>query len=299
MTNIRNLDLNLLKAFDALMDTRSVTRAAERLGLSQPAVSQMLPRLKDAFGEPLFVRAQRGILPTPRAEALAGPVRRALFDIERLLKPEAFIPANATLTINVAATDYALKAVLSPFMAILRKEAPHIRVSAKPVDLDSLNHQLENGSLDMAFITQEMASEALRSRKLFDETYVTIRRKGHPTGSGPLDVEQFCSANHALMSHDGSKFTGVIDAALARIGRKRHVVAAVPSFLLLIDLVRHSDLVATVPGRLVTDTTDFLVQTPPVAVPGFTKILVWHERLQGDPAHIWLREKIAEIIRSA
>lgn len=293
MADIRNLDLNLLKALDALIETQSVTRAAERLGLTQPAVSGMLIRLRETFDDPLFIRSQRGVRPTPRAESLAAPLRRALSDIQALLTPEAFDPAKAAMTVSIAATDYAQKAVLLPLMTVLRSAAPNIRISVRPVDLANLGQQMETGNLDMALITPDMALDTMRCRILFDETYVCIMRRGHPAADAPLDLEQFCTLDHALMSHDGSQFRGATDEALAKLGRKRRVMAVVPGFLVLIDLVKNSDLVAVVPSRLVRDVDDLLIQQPPIAIPGFTKILTWHERLQSDPAQKWLRETLS------
>lgn len=296
MPDIKNSDLNLLKTLNALIETRSVTRAAERLGLTQPAVSGMLTRLREMFDDPLFIRTQRGILPTPRAEALAVPLRQALNGIEALLAPEAFVPAKASMTVSIAATDYAQKAVLLPFMALLSQEAPEIRLSVRPVETEMLSAQMESGVLDMALITPEMASDTMRCRTLFEESYVCIMREGHPEAKVPLDIERFCKVSHALMSHDGSKFQGATDLALRKAGRSRHVTAAVPSFLVLIELVRQSDLVSLVPARLVEKAHGLLVQPPPLPVPGFTKVLAWHERLQEDPAHKWLREKLANCV---
>lgn len=293
MGNIKNVDLNLLKALDALMETRSVTRAAERLGLTQPAVSGMLTRLRETFGDPLFIRTQRGILPTPRALELAGPLRHTLMDIQALLTPQGFDPATAALTVTIAATDYAQKAVLVPLLSILRREAPHIRLAIRPVDLPTLGHQMEGGKLDMALITPDMALDTMRRRTLFEESYVCILRQGHPAMALPLDIDRFCALDHGLMSHDGSKFHGATDEALADLGYRRRVVAVVPSFLVLIELVRHSDIVAMVPSRLVADVGDLHILSPPLPIPGFTKVLSWHERLQADPAHRWLRDTLA------
>jgi DNA-binding transcriptional LysR family regulator len=293
MDDISRVDLNLLKAFDALLDSRSVTKAAQRLGLTQPAVSGMLTRLRHTFNDPLFVRGQRGVLPTPRALALAGPLRQTLLDIAGLLNPAAFVPAQADLTLAIAATDYAQNAVLVPLLAILRAEAPSIRVSARPVVLHALAQQLENGELDMAVITPDMGLGTLRRRALFDEHYVCITRQGHPLAGRSLDIDTFCALDFALMSHDGAAFYGVTDIALASLGRTRRVVAAVPSFLVLINLVRHSDLAAVVPARLTEGEPDLQVQALPFAIPGFTKILAWHERVHADPAHRWLRDRLA------
>lgn len=296
MSDIRNVDLNLLKAFDALMETRSVTRAADRLGVSQPAVSGMLTRLRTAFGDPLFLRTQRGVMPTPRAEALATPLRQALIDIQAFLTPVVFDPGRATMTLTVAATDYAQKAVILPVVCELRRQAPGIRISIRPIDLTTLAQKMESGALDMALITPDMALDTMRSRILFEERYVCVLREGHPAADAPLDLDAFCALDHALMSHDGSQFRGATDTALAALGRSRRVVAVAPSFLVLIDLVRRSDLVAMVPSRLVSDMPGLSVQDPPLEVAGFTKILTWHERLQSDPAQKWLRDLIAQCV---
>lgn len=295
MTNIKALDLNLLKALDALLETRSVTRAAEKLGLTQPAVSGMLMRLREAFDDPLFIRTQRGILPTPRAQALAAPLRETLSGIQKLLAGDAFEPARASMTITIAATDYAQKAILLPLLGVLRIEAPEVRIAVRPVDLPQLSHQMEHGIIDLALITPEMAQDTMRSRKLFDENYVCVLRQGHPASFEPLDVDRLCALEHGIMSHDGSSFRGATDKALAKLGRSRRVVVSVPSFMVLIDLVRNSDIMALLPQRLVEDCSDLHICEPPLQVPGFTKILAWHERLQHDPAHGWLRERLAAI----
>lgn len=291
MSNISGLDLNLLKALDALIETRSVTRAADRLGLSQPAVSGMLARLRDVFSDPLFLRTQRGILPTPRAEALAAPVRRMLAEIETLLQPAAFDPATVQATVRVAATDYAQTAVILPLLRVLRLEAPGLRVAVQPVDMRAFPAQLEAGLLDLALVTPEMAPETLRARRLFDESYICILRKGHPAAD-TLDLDRFCAMDHAIMSHDGTRFSGATDHALARLGRTRQVIATVPSFLVLIELVRQSDMIALVPQRLTRDVAGIVTRPAPLPVAGFTKIAVWHERQQHDPAHIWLRKRL-------
>lgn len=292
MSNINGLDLNLLKALDALIETRSVTRAADRLGLSQPAVSGMLARLRDVFGDPLFLRTQRGILPTPRAEALAAPVRRMLGEIETLVQPVSFDPATAQATLRIAATDYAQTAVILPLLWVLRREAPGLRLAIQPVDVRAFPAQLETGLLDLALVTPEMAAETLHSRRLFDESYICILREGHPAAD-MLDLDRFCTLDHAIMSHDGTRFSGTTDHALASLGRTRRVIATVPSFLVLIELVRQSDTVALVPQRLTRNVGGIISRPAPLTVTGFTKIAVWHERQQHDPAHIWLRQRLS------
>jgi DNA-binding transcriptional LysR family regulator len=286
----RNVDLNLLRAFDALIDERSVTRAASRLALTQPAVSGILNRLRDSFGDPLFVRTQRGITPTPRALELMGPIKRVLADIEGILTPTAFEPAGADFTLSLAATDYALRAVVVPFIAALRPLAPGIRVAVRQIDEGGLLEQMERGELDMALLTPQTAPADLHSRSLFDEHYVCVLREGHPLADGAgLSLEQFCALDHAMVSLRGGGFSGATDEALARLGRSRRVRVSVPSFVMLLDIVRSSDLLALVPRRLLQDAQGLRQIEPPLEVAGFTKILAWHARTHDDPGQRWVR----------
>ncbi|WP_455922813.1 LysR family transcriptional regulator [Pseudomonas putida] len=288
--DINHLDFNLLKALDALLDERSVTRAAQRLSLTQPAVSGMLTRLRDSFDDPLFVRAQRGIVPTVRAQALAAPVKQLLSDIETMLRPQAFEPSTATMTITLASTDYALRAVVVPFLAALREQAPGIRVAVRPIDDQALEGQLERGDVDLALATPDSLSPGLHATTLFDERYVCVMREAHPHATeGVLTLERFCALDHVLVSPSGGAFSGVTDAALAQLGRTRRVVTSVTSFLVLPEILRASDLIAVVPRRLALNQPGLVMMAPPVDIPGFSKTLAWHERSHRDPGHQWLR----------
>jgi DNA-binding transcriptional LysR family regulator len=294
--HLRHLDLNLLKAFDALMDERSVTRAAARLALTQPAVSGILNRLRDSFGDPLFVRTPRGITPTPRALALTGPVKRVLAEIDLLLIPTAFDPARADFTVSIATTDYALRAVVAPFIAALRPRAPGIRVAVHPMDEARVLERMERGALDLALLTPESAPPDLHSRRLFDESYVCILRAGHPQAAGgSLSLDAFCALDHAIVSLRGGGFHGATDAALAQLGRERRVMVSVPSFVMLLDLIRSTDLAALIPRRLLTDPQGLSVVAAPLPIPGFTKLLTWHARTHDDPGHRWVRGLLGEV----
>lgn len=293
--DIRTLDLNLLRTLDALLDERSVTRAADRLALTQPAVSGMLARLRESFGDPLFVRVAHGIVPTRRAQELAGPVKRVLGDIEALLQPPAFDPASAALTVSLAATDYALRAVVVPFLAALRVRAPGIRVVVRPIGDDEVTARVERGELDLVLTTPEATPPDLHTRRLFDERYVCALRRGHPDAAdGRLPLDRFCALDHVLVSYSGSRFSGVTDRALAALGRERRVVLSVTSFLVLPDILRTSDLVAVVPSRLVEGVEGLAVLDPPLRIPGFTKTAAWHERVHRDAGHRWLRGLLFE-----
>lgn len=295
MRDIRTLDLNLLKALDALLDERSVTRAAARLALTQPAVSGMLTRLRESFGDPLFLRTQRGVVPTLRALELAGPVKRVLGEIEALLQPVAFEPATARFTLTLAATDYALRVIAVPFLSALRQRAPGLRVAMRPIDDDRVPAQLERGELDLALMTAEATAPELHVRPLFDEQYVCALREDHPdAGGGRLSLDRFCALDHALVSYVDGAFRGVTDDALARLGRERRVVLSVPSFLVLPRILRASDLIAVAPRRLVSGAAGLVLLDPPVGIPGFTKLAAWHDRTHRDPGHRWARAVLFE-----
>lgn len=295
MDNIKSLDLNLLKALEALLETRSVTAAAARLSLTQPTLSGMLARLRAAFDDPLFVRSQRGIIPTPRAEELTIQLKVVMQEINTLLQPTEFDPAKAERTISIAATDYAQRVVILPFLALLRREAPGIRMSVRPANMDNMASQMASGALDLALTTPEGAADTLKARHLFDERYVCVLRKDHPAAQGTLSLDDFCTLDHAIMSHDGTQFRGATDQALDRIDRKRRVVVSAPNFTMLIDLIKTSDCCALLPSRLIRNEQGLTIIEPPVAVPGFTKVLAWHERTHTDATLKWMRERLANL----
>ena len=268
-----------------------MTRAAARLGLTQPAMSGMLTRLREGFGDPLFVRAQRGMVPTQRALDLRLPLQQVLAEIDALLKPPVFEPATARLTFTIASTDYALRAIAVPFIAALKPLAPQIRVALVPVENGQLAAQLERGQIGVALLTPENTPPEMYARTLYRERYVCVLREGHPAATGaPLTLEQFCALDHALVSYEGGGFHGVTDDALLKLGQRRAVTLSVKSFLILPDLLRASDMVAVLPERLVAGLDGLVICEPPLEVPGFSKCAVWHERMHHDPAQRWLRE---------
>ncbi|MDC0721118.1 LysR family transcriptional regulator [Nannocystis bainbridge] len=295
------LDLNLLVALDALLAERNVTKAARRLGLSQPALSAQLQRLRDLLGDPLLLPAQRGMTPTARALELQAPLHDALDGVRAVLTAGAgFDPATAALTVAIAASDYVQYALLMPLALQLRREAPGVRLAWRALDAAQLAAQAERGDVDLAFLTPETAPEQLRSRKVLDERYVVIVRRDHPHVSGPIDLDGLCALDHVVVSPRGGGFAGPTDAALASHGRERRVVLSVPSFLMVPELVARSDLAALVPERIARDRADRLqLLEPPIAVPGFAIAMVWHRRAAKHPALTWLRERVRAFARGA
>ncbi|MBP2156549.1 LysR family transcriptional regulator [Erwinia rhapontici] len=297
MADLRTLDLNLLKTLDALLDECSVTRAAQRLALTQPAVSGMLTRLRECFNDPLFIRNRHGITPTLRALELAAPVKQILAEVSLLLQPKVFDAARAQMSLRIAATDYALSAVVVPFITALRQQAPGVRVSVQSVVNEQLAAQMAQGEVDMALVTPETTPPDLHAHPLFEEQYVCLLRTGHPdAASGALSLDRFCALDHALVSHSGTQFRGVTDEALATLGRERRVTLAVNSFLVLPEILRSSDLIAVVPQRLALHTHGLIQLAPPLTIVGFSKSVVWHERSHRDPGHRWLRTLLLKML---
>ena len=220
-------------------------------------------------------------------------------DIDELLQPIAFDPLTATFTFTLAATDYALRAVVVPFIAALKVQAPGIRVRVVPVESDRLVSQLEQGSVDVALITPHTTPDELHSRALYDERYVCMMRADHPDAGQPMTLDRFCALEHVLVSYEGDGFRGVTDGALEKTGRTRHVGLSVSNFLVLPDVLALSDMIAVVPSRIAEKQTGMFVCETPVPVPGFTKSMAWHGRTHRNPAQAWLRGLLLETSQRA
>lgn len=294
MMDANRPDLNLLLALETLLVERNVTRAAARLNLSQPALSAQLRRLREIFGDPLFVAARRGVIPTQHALELQGPLREALKALRSVVTERVrFDPSTADFTVAIAASDYAQCALLDRVVEILR-EAPKLRLSWKQLYVPELVGQMERGEVDLAVMTPDTAPKQLLTRPLFDERYVVIARRGHPVVEGSIDIDQLCALTHVVVSPRGGSFDGPTDAALRATGRQRRVSLSVASFLIVPELIARSDQIALVPERLVRETSrDLQILESPIDVTGFSMGLVWHERSDAEPAQVWLRSRLA------
>jgi len=294
MDNFKRLDLNLLLTLDMLLAERSVTRAAQRLNLSQPSVSVQLARLREVFNDPLLVPAQRGMRPTARADELRQPLREALAALGRAVAPtKPFDPAEATTTWRVAAADYAESAILLPALAGLRAAAPNTRLAVVEAVPSRMARQLEQGEIDLFFHTSVGAPPGLHRRVLFNERYVLAGRAGHPRLKRRPTLAQFCALEHVVVSLSGGGFAGPTDDALAEKGLARRVALSVPHFLFMMSALAGTDMVAMLPERLARGAAGLRVVEAPLEVPGFEMAMLWHERRHRDPAHGWLRERIA------
>jgi DNA-binding transcriptional LysR family regulator len=294
MANLRTLDLNLLLTLDALLAEHNVTRAAQRLHLSQPSVSVHLAKLRAAFGDPLLLPGPRGMRPTARADALREPLRQALEGLERAVSPAApFDPAQARDRWRVVASDYTEATVLLPALAGLRAAAPGTQLAILQKQPAQIARLAEQGDIDLALHTTDGAPSTLRRRALYAERYVLVGRAGHPRLKRRPTLAQFCKLEHVIVSPDGGGFHAGTDTALAALGLARRVVLSVPHFRFAISVMASTDLVAMLPERLVRGDPALAIVQAPLAVPGFEMSMLWHERVHRDPAHQWLRAQLA------
>jgi DNA-binding transcriptional LysR family regulator len=290
-------DLNLLTVFRALDETRHVTRASRLLGLSQPALSHALRRLRQMFGDPMFVRTPRGMTLTPLAESLAGPIRQALTQLEgEVLDRGPFRPAELTRTFKIRTTDY-LEALVSPsLLAALAVEAEHVRFAALPVGTSLPKADLESGACDLAVAGFfEDIPSGFQQEVLFDDTFACAVRKGNPLSrAGALTLDAFCAGRHVLVAPSG-ELTGAVDRVLARRKRARRVVAGTSAFMVAAWICANSTYILTAPSRLLTSLAGPLglrTFAPPISLPPIRVSQVWHERSHADPAHQWFRELV-------
>lgn len=294
--DIKRIDLNLLVSLEALLVERNVTKAATRLNLSQPALSAQLNRLRDLFEDPLFVPAHRGMIPTAKALELLEPLRLALDQLRSTLDNyNSFSPTTAEMTVSIACTDYIEAAVVLPLILALRGKAPGVRIAVHRLNPARLNQQLADGDVDLAIATPDPSHPHLRTRHLFEETYVLIGRQGHPHIRDGLSAEGFAGLEQLIVSPSGGGFSTSVDATLGAFGRQRTIVASAASFLVVPEIVSASNLVALVPRRLLRSR---LPQLEVIDVSWlserFQVELVWHERTQGHPGQHWIRELIYE-----
>lgn len=295
----RKLDLNLLVTLETLLVEQNVTRAAERLHLSQPAVSTQLSRLRELFDDPLLIPMQRGMTPTAKALELLDPLRLALDQVRTTLAMHRhFDPASADLTVTIACTDYLQATLVQPLAVALRKRAPGVRIATRHLDPPRLERQMGIGEVDLALMTPEHGPVSLRSRHLFDERYVLIGARRHPKLRRDLSVAQFAQLDHVIVSLRGGDFTTAVDEGLAALGHRRNVALSASSFLAVLEIVARSSFVALVPERLVRDHHDALkVVECPFPVSGFAVSMLWHERNHGHSGQRWVRDVAMELAR--
>ena len=299
MSDYKNVDLNLLRSLDVLIEEANVTHAAARLGVTQPGLSAQLARLRAVFSDPLLVPSEkgRGMVPTSRALELREPLRAALKDLEAAIRmPAQFDPRTDTRTFAIAASDNATVVLGLSLIERLRDSAgPGIRLSFArgKADVATL---LERGEIDLLIGSDRMVPPAMKVRKLLEEHYVMIQRKGHPRGLAPLDLKTYCRLEHVLVSTSGGSFYGFIDEQLEKLGCQRRVGLSVDQFVMAPMIVMSTDFVATLPRRLAARFAHQLhLFDLPFPAQGFNLYAAWHPRAHADPALVWLRNQLVAV----
>lgn len=293
------IDLNLLVIFDAVMQDRSVTRAGGRLGLSQPAMSHALTRLRNRLKDDLFVRSPNGMVPTPRAEELALPIRQALEDLQQSLEPTRFDPAKAARNFRVAVDNYAAVVLVGPLAARIIKTAPGVTMVFRPSGTLDLPVLLDRGEIDLAIGPFEGQGERFSRQPLLQDDFVVMLRKNHPAASpGGLSMEKFAALSHLIFSSSGYA-TDFVDRALAKRKLKRQIGLRAP-FLSGENILLASDMVATVRRRLAVEIarrSPLVIRPLPHPSPIVETAMLWPRRLDNQPAHRWLREVVTTACR--
>lgn len=306
--NFRTLDLNLLRVFDTVMVEGSITRAAERLAMTQPAVSNALRRLRESIGEDLLTRAPRGVRPTAFGEALWPHVSAALAQLRQALEPGDYDPAQDERVFRLTLPDVIAVVLLPPLMARLEALGARARLEVRPlVDRDP-RPVLAEGEVDFAMgyfpevvagLVAQGSGAPLRHRRLAEGRYLCAMRREHPLAGRPLTLDEFCAAEHVLVSFSG-RAHGFVDQALASHGRTRRIVLTVNQFFAAAHVVRDSDLLTVLPADFLplTGLQDRLVVTELPVDPGSVSVdALWHVRNDRSAAHRWLLDRFEEIGR--
>lgn len=309
--NFRTLDLNLLRVFDEVMAARNITRAAETLAMTQPAVSNALRRLREALDDDLVTRSGYGITPTPRALALWPSVREALSSLQASIAPDAFDPVTSRQNFVLAMADATAALLIPPLVRFVERTAPNVSLRVLPLTTRDPRPLLQAGEVDLAVgyfpaavadinlqTMQSGTPDSFSHAQLYSGEYVCVMRRGHPLAADlervPLTLDAYCAAHHLLVSFSGRPF-GFIDEALAAINRSRRVVLTVNQFFTAGRVVAGSDLLTVLPRHFLSSTgmeDDIAVVDLPFEVPLVRVDMVWHRRMQSQAAQQWLRSAV-------
>ena len=301
MADLSTLDLNLLRVFDAVARERHVTRAAQRLNLSQPAVSNALNRLRQALNDELFLRRPGGVEPTELALALAAPVAEVLDRLRETLSVHApFDPATAERVFPIAMSEYAEFVLAPPLLAMLAREAPRCLLAIRHADRTNAQDLLERGEAQLAVAVLPEPPALYTRVRMLPEEFLTVMRADHPLAEGELTMERFASVPHLLHSPNGSR-DGALDRPMAEAGHPRRLGAVVAHLGAVPAILQRTEMIITLSARLAHALArldgGLVVRTPPVEIHHTRLSLIFHRRFEADPGHAWLRRRIIALAR--
>jgi DNA-binding transcriptional LysR family regulator len=292
-------DLNLLIVFDAVMQERNVTRAGGKIGLSQPAVSHALSRLRYTLKDELFIRTPDGMVPTPRAEQLAAPLRRALSDMQLALEPETFVPQEAARLFVLALNNYAAVVLAPSLVTAVISTAPGIRLDLRPSGLRDMPALLDRGELDLAIGTFDDVGERFAGAPLLEDSFVLAMRRDHPAARRELTEAALTDLSYLEISSSGED-TNFVDQWLRTRGLARNITHRVPR-LSAAAVLSGSDMVAVLSCRLAehwVETYGLSARELPFSSPAIRTGMLWHRRFDDQPAHLWLRKLVQQTAAS-
>lgn len=299
-TDIADLELKLLVAFEAVLSQRNVTVAADSMGISQPAMSTCLGKLRRVLNDPLFVRTSRGMEPTPFALDVAQPIRDALHLIRQTLNRDRhFDAATSTRTFRIIMTDIGERVFLPTLLRRLSEVAPGVNLHTMQLPMKEMREALESGEMDLAVGFIPDLAAGYYQQRLFNRSYVCVTRRDHPVIGDTISLKQYLVASHAIVSAPGTGHD-VVERVLADKGYQRRIALHVTHFLAIPLIVATSDLVVTIPSMLAESylpTSDIKLLTPPLKLPIYTIRQYWHERFHEDAANRWLRELLSDLFR--
>jgi DNA-binding transcriptional LysR family regulator len=300
MNSLRAIDLNLLVILDALLAERHVSRAATRLNMSQPAVSHALARLRLLFDDPLLIRRGGQLVASSKALEIAPTLSEALRQVGQVFGPSGFDPRQEKRTFRLAMSDYGSAVILPSLMRQLRSEAPSIDLVITQSSREGMLRLVQDGDCDLALGVFSTLPERLVVGQLTVDRFACLADRETMEGKDGLDLQAYLVRPHVLVAMQDGGDTE-IDRALRAIGCQRHIAVTLPHWGNAARLIHQTDLVLTVARNALAfheGDPSFVVFTPPFAIPPFPFVQVWHERRNGDLAHLWLRNAVASVARS-
>lgn len=297
--DFHGIDLNLLVAFNALMNERNVTRAAIQTGVSQPAMSAALSRLRILLGDPLFQRSNAGLIPTPRARDLASPIAAALQQIEQaMITQPGFKPETAQVAFKLGLQDYPTVVLLPTLMQALEQTCPGVSLNVVSFnDRNAAVDLLDAGAIDVAIGVPPTNRDArILTRPLLRDEFVTIVSSEHRAAREPMDLQTYLDLQHVLVSPEG-ELHGLVDQILAQQGKQRRLVLTVPNIFAVPAVIARTHMAATILKRVALHSQtshQLMLFSPPLALPEIEFDLIWHRRSGNSPAQVWFRELIAK-----
>lgn len=298
-TNLRKIDLNLLVALHALLEEKHITRAAERISLSQPAMSRALTRLRETFQDPLLVKGAGGMALTARAMDIHQPLQNILREIGNIVStPSINDPATMQGEIVIATRDYELATVLPQVIGHITLKAPNLKILIVPLSGDDLS-PLEHHHVDFVLAGTDKTTSTLHRYTLYEEDFVCLISKDNPVMQRKMDLETYVNMKHCLVAITNFGL-GYVDTLLAKKNLKRNVVVRIPHFLAAAHIIANSHLVVTLPrrlGELLAKHEKIVLVDTPLKIPRFPIFLYWHARNQNNPIHKWLRMMIRDTCR--